>query len=86
MQINFLNNDILDYPNSDDNSGEETTTEELEVAEMTQDIVDSSSESNRRTPSPPTQKEAEPEYLALVLLWLKLVDFKKVEYKIKSNR
>jgi hypothetical protein len=36
-QINFLNNDIPDYPdsNNDSDSGEETTTEEPEVAEMT---------------------------------------------------
>jgi hypothetical protein len=47
-QINFLNNEIPDYPDSDNNSdtGEETTTEEPEAAEMTQDVVDSSSESN----------------------------------------
>jgi hypothetical protein len=65
-QIDFLNNDIPDYPDSDNNSdsGEETTTEEQEATETTQDIADSSSESNRRTLSPPTQKEAEPEYLA----------------------
>jgi Retrotransposon gag protein len=65
-QIDFLNNDIPDYPDSDNdsNSGEETTTKEQEVTETTQDIADSSSESNRRTPSPPTQKEVEPEYLA----------------------
>jgi hypothetical protein len=65
-QIDFLNNEIPDYPDSDDNSNsrEETTTEEQEATETTQDVPDSSSESNRRTPSPPTQKEAEPTYLA----------------------
>jgi hypothetical protein len=65
-QIDFLNNNIPDYPDSDNdsNSREETTIEEQEVTEMTQDIADSLSESNYRTPSPPTQKEAEPEYLA----------------------
>jgi hypothetical protein len=65
-QIDFLNNNIPDYPNldNDSDSGEETTTEEQEVTETTQDIADSSSESNHRTSSPPTQKEAEPEYLA----------------------
>jgi hypothetical protein len=65
-QIDFLNNNIPDYPDSDDdsNSGEETTMEEQEATETTQDIADSLSESNHRTPSPPTQKEAEPEYLA----------------------
>jgi hypothetical protein len=65
-QINFLNNKIPNYPDSDDDSdsGEETTTEEQEATETTQDIADSFSESNCRTPSPPTQKEAEPEYLA----------------------
>jgi uncharacterized membrane protein YgcG len=64
IQIDFLNNKILDYPdfNEDSNSGEETTTEEQEATETTQDIVDSSSESNKRTPLPPTQKEAEPMY------------------------
>jgi hypothetical protein len=63
-QINFLNNKILNYPDSDNDSdsGEETTTEEPEVAETTQDIVDSFSESNKRTPLPSTQKEAEPMY------------------------
>jgi hypothetical protein len=65
-QINFLNNNIPDYPNSDDDSdsGEETTTEEQETVETTQDIVDSFSKSNRRTLSPLTQKKAELEYLA----------------------
>jgi hypothetical protein len=66
MQIDFLNNEISDYPNSDDDSdsGEETTTEEQETVETTQDVADSSSESHHRTPSPLTQKEMEPEYLA----------------------
>jgi hypothetical protein len=52
-QIDFLNNEIPDYPdfNNDSDSGEETTTEEQEMAETTQDIVDSSNESNCRTPS-----------------------------------
>jgi hypothetical protein len=65
-QIDFLNNEIPNYPNSDNdsNTGEETMTEEPEAAEMTQDVVNSSSESNHRTPSPSTQKETEPEYLA----------------------
>jgi hypothetical protein len=47
-QIDFLNNEIPDYPdsNNDSNNGEETTMEEPEIVEMTQDMVDSSSESN----------------------------------------
>jgi hypothetical protein len=64
-QFDFLNNEILDYldlENKDSNSKEDTTTEEHEMAETTQDIVDSSSESNKRTPLPPIQKEAEPIY------------------------
>jgi hypothetical protein len=62
-QFDFLNNEIPDYPDSDsdNDSGEETTTEEQKA---TQDRADSSSKSNCRTPSPPTQKEVEPEHLA----------------------
>jgi hypothetical protein len=63
-QFNFLNNDILDYPKSkeDSDSGEDTTLGEYKAEVMTQDVVNSSSESNKRTPSPPTQKEAKPMY------------------------
>jgi hypothetical protein len=62
IQIDFLNNEIPDYPNSNkgSDSGKETTTEEQEA--ITQDIVNSSSKSNKRTLSPPTQKETEPMY------------------------
>jgi hypothetical protein len=59
-QYDFLNNEIPDYPESreDSDSSEDTTTEEQETAVTTQDMANSSSESNKRTPSPPTQKEA----------------------------
>jgi hypothetical protein len=55
-QINFLNNDIPDYPNfdSDSDSQEETSTEEQVTAETTQDIVGSFSKSNQGTRTPPT--------------------------------
>jgi hypothetical protein len=68
-QIDFLNNDIPNYSDSDSDSDgqEETTMEEQEMAEITQDIAGSSSESNQGTQSPPTQKEAEPEYFAPVM-------------------
>jgi hypothetical protein len=65
-QINFLNNEIPDYPELDLNSESRgDTTPKPETMAMTQDVVDSSSESNKRTPSPLTQKEAKPIYHTL---------------------
>jgi hypothetical protein len=62
-QYEFLNNEIPDYPDSDSGSEDEgETTPELEVP-TTQDITDSSSDSNMGTRSPPTQKEAKPTLL-----------------------
>jgi hypothetical protein len=64
MQFDFLNNEILNYLDSEEGSDsrEDTTIKEHKTIGMTQDMVDSFSESNKRTPSPPTQKEAEPMY------------------------